>query len=177
MKKSIMLLAVMFLASCAPINVSTNKSEDVDFSRLKTYAWARSTLEIDDKGKIVNEASEKVASMADRNIRPITDAALSKKGYKLAEDASPDFVISYVARGRAQSTLPQNVRTQTYGNNEQIKLGTFLMGSLSFVVYDNTQRSVIWRGLGSTPVTGTGESSERLEKVINKIFKEFPSAK
>ncbi|MGD8641706.1 MAG: DUF4136 domain-containing protein [Gammaproteobacteria bacterium] len=167
-------LIMLVTFGCAPITVTSTDYSDVDFGKLKTYSWGRNVLKIDENGRMVNKNSDKIEAMADKNIQPITDAILSEKGFKLVHDGRPDFYVRYIARGRGQSTLPQDVRSVTYENNKQIKLGTFLMGSLSISMIDGKQNKVIWRGLAETPVTGTGENTKRLEKVINKILKDFP---
>lgn len=176
MKQSLIPI-LLVISGCAPITISTNHNSTVDFTTLKTYSWGNNSLDIDEYGKIVHKDSYKVVKMANENIQPITDSVLAEKGFKLVNNSSPDFKISYVARGQTLSTLPKNARMITYEDNKKIKLGSFLMGLLSFTITDGEQKTVLWRGLAHTPVTGSGENTERLEKVINKILKDFPPKK
>ena len=174
MNRFCLISLLIVISGCAPISVTSSHNSTVDFSNLKTYAWGRNILKIDEDGRIINKHSDKVESMANRNIQPITDSIFSNKGFKLAESNPPDFIVSYVAHGRVQSTLPRDARMVTYENNKQIKLGSFLMGSLAFTIRDGEQKKIIWRGMAETPVTGSGEDSDRLKKVIMKILKDFP---
>jgi len=166
--------ALIVLSGCAPITVNSTPAPNADFSKLKTYAWGKSTILISETGKAVNDAADQVEAMARRDIQPLTDAALAGKGFTLADNDKPDFIILYTARGRAQNNLPPGQFTPNHITYMVDRVGTYLVGSISFYIYDGENKSILWRGIGETPVTGEGTDNSRLQKTIDKILKDFP---
>jgi hypothetical protein len=173
MKKLFLISIIFLLPGCAPITASSTKYNQADFTKFKTYSWGENRLTIEDAGKSVNEFSEQVSEMARRDIQPITDAVLQSKGFELATDGKPDFIVLYIARGRAQNSLPRKSNTSNIAD----EIGTYLVGSITIYIYESPGKKVLWQGIGQTPVTGQGTDNSRLKKTIEKMFDGFPSKK
>ena len=167
-------LIIIFSGCTAPITATSSNYNKADFSKLKTYSWGTNRITIDEKGKSVNEFSEQVEEMARRDIQPITDSVLSKKGFERITSGNSDFIVLYVATGRTQNNLPRPNIGPGGVNYKVNEIGTYLVGSITIYIYDGKSKTVLWQGIGQTPVTGKGTNNSRLKETIEKIFRDFP---
>ena len=147
-------------------DVSYDYDKTVNFSALKTYAWAPD-------GNIQDELTHK-------RIVAAVDAQLAAKGMRPVEaGATPDVIVTY--RAGVRQELEVNGYTGYRLNRwssarvEQVPVEALLVEML-----DAKTGSTIWRGTATRDVD-VKASPEKREKNINKaaekLFKKYPPSK
>jgi hypothetical protein len=147
-------------------DISYDYDKSVNFSALKTYAWAPD-------GNIQDELTHK------RIVQAI-DAQLAAKGLHRAEaGATPDVIVVYRAGVR------QELEVNGYGayrlnrwnsaRVEQVPVGALMVEML-----DAKTKNILWRGIATRDLD-VNASPEKREKNINKaaekLFKKYPPSK
>jgi Domain of unknown function (DUF4136) len=147
-------------------DVSYDYDKSVNFSALKTYAWAPD-------GNIQDELTHK-------RIVAAVDAQLAAKGMRPVEaGATPDVIVTY--RAGVRQELEVNGYTGYRLNRwssarvEQVPVGALLVEMLNAKT-----KEVVWRGM-ATKDLDVDASPEKREKNINKaaekLFKKYPPSK
>ena len=175
LKYFIALIILNTFIGCAPIKVSSQQDQQVDIANLNTYAWGVNSLTADRVAGSVNEVIQNVENMARRDIQKLTDAELANKGYRIAEQGKPDFLVRYTARGQAQGSLERNNYAPAESPYLVNNAGTFLIGYLTIDILDPETQQIIWRGNAEAVIKGDGTSNTRLKRTIEKILKKLPS--
>jgi len=147
-------------------DVAYDYDKSVNFSALKTYAWAPD-------GNIQDELTHK-------RIVAAVDAQLAAKGMRPVEaGATPDVIVTY--RAGVRQELEVNGYTGYRLNRwssarvEQVPVGALLVEMLNAKT-----KEVVWRGM-ATKDLDVDASPEKREKSINKaaekLFKKYPPSK
>lgn len=142
--------------------VMTDYDHNASFAKYKTYAWVASK----------NPAKDPLWNQ--RIIEQI-DLQLSAKGLKKV-DAEADLYVTY------NGGLKENTSIQGFGTGGRWAGGTFsvnkvtkLEGTLIVDLYDVGTKQLVWRGIATETVSDKTEKNiAKLEKVVKKLFKEYP---
>ena len=161
----VMLLGTIGFAQSTTYDFDRN----ADFSRFKTYAWARGTELTDELNHV-------------RVVRAI-EGQLATKGLARAEGGTrPDVLVAYHASFDRNLQINGNSSGWSGPRFGGLRSGTattqeIVTGTIVVDIRDASSNSVVWRGAASSDVD-PGAKPEQREKKINKaaqkLFKNYP---
>jgi len=165
-------LLLLLVAVGCDLETSVDYDHDVDFSSIKTYAWA-------------GEQHPEVNDLVHKRIINAVDGQLRNKGLTQVE-SEPDVYITYHG-GPSEKVVVDTThhgygygagwRWRRYGGmgTSTSTVRTYKQGTLIVDIYKAAEKELIWRGTA----TGTvGDDPKEKEKKINKgvakIFEKYP---
>ncbi len=158
---SVMLLGTAGLAQ----NVSHHVHKRSNFSKFKTYTWARGTELID--------------PLNHHRIVRAVDAQLTGKGLVLvAAGASPDALVSYHAN--FDTTLKSPGTTPPASARRDVPPAAsdeLLVGTLIVEIVDAKARKVVWRGKVTNAIDSYADAEKResrINQVAAMLFQNYP---
>jgi len=181
---------LIVISACSSVQVSTDHSEDADFSNLKTFKW----LNVSTEGKDPRMDNTIMYSRITNTI----NKQLSFQGYSKI-DTTPDFFINFDVLTEDKVDV-RNYNTYggypagwgwgagyghrgyggyggVYGGYSETTVKEYKKGTLIIDIIDPTTNQLIWRGLGSKrlPSTSNPEKMDELVfDVVESILKNFP---
>ncbi len=181
--KVALLLAMLSLAACTSISVSTDYDTERDFNRLSTYAWMEPKQKLLVDPLVDND-------LMNKRVRRAVEGQLASLGFVKAEgDKGADFFITYHVS--AETKISVNSFHSSYGyypscwngcygyghgygrdiSVRQYKQGTFMLD-----VIEPASSELIWRGVaGQRLSSGTPEERDLyVDNIVAAILAEFP---
>jgi hypothetical protein len=164
------------LSGCSGIKVWTETDPTASFEGLRTYAWAAvsQSIQID---------PHEQNPILDRRIRLAVENELNERGFKMVEGAVPDFYIGYHVA--VQEQLDVRYVDDYYGYAYTYRarpprrtVYVYDQGTLVLDVSLPEPKRLIWRAIATAevfPDEGQKESDQRLAKIVQKMFKNFPA--
>ncbi len=166
------LVAVLFVAGCSTLQVSTDYDKGTDFSQYKTFSWY--------------DTGEMKDSIMARRIENVLSDALAARGLKRVESGGDVWL---VAHGRLSKQTQINTYNTGWGYGwgwyggmgmttstvSEIPVGTLIVD-----LVDGKKKDMVWRGIASDtldPQAAPEEREKRLRGVAAKLFENFPPAK
>jgi hypothetical protein len=153
-------LLLVALAGCASdVSIGTAYDPLAVFPRQGTFAWAESS----------NVISEQVAhwGLADL-IPPAVEGSLASRGWRKATPEAADLLVSY------EVGVTTIIQVATPDSDERSRA----MGSLSVTLSDPENERRLWVGFIQVeelnPSLSHEERRVRIEKALERLFKEFP---
>ena len=184
-------IAVMALAGCsATLKVSSDYNPEVDFKKLRTFAWLPSPPAKDSDPRA---ASGLLAGRVQR----AAIADLTAKGFvNVAPSASPDFYVTYHAaidKKMSVRSTPTTYGGYGYGYGYRgwwapmppmtsgVSVQQYELGTLIIDIVDRERDDLVWRGSGQAKLSKKDRrtSSERdvfVADAVKKILATFPPA-
>ncbi|MEC9486739.1 MAG: DUF4136 domain-containing protein [Prosthecochloris sp.] len=173
------LLAVVLLASCSTVSVTSDYDRAADFSKLQSYRWPLDSEEIR-KGDLLAEhplVYKRVQSAVDRELRG--------KGYRKSTSQSADFIVHTHAGIKKLKTYHQRYGIEFPLHNGWYSPWWGPYGGISYVSYyeegtlvvdiiDASTRELVWRGV-ATRVVRDYQSPEDMQKDIDEAVAEVLS--
>jgi len=158
------LLLFAFSFAAYAIDVKYDYDHHVDFSRYKTYSWAKIEMPDDLWNERVQEAVDRV---------------LSAKGWTKIPDGGD---VSIVAVGLTKEkptlhTFYNGFDGWMWGGfgDETTVIEDYKVGTLVIDMFDNSTKKLIWRGSASDVLSDKPEKNiEKLNKAVEKMFEHFP---
>ncbi|MEI6946901.1 DUF4136 domain-containing protein [Paraflavisolibacter sp. H34] len=181
-------MSLVLLAGCASV-AHVEKDETVNFSRIKTFSWIKTSDTKSDSGYRVSDLTE-------RNIRKAVNAELEKAGWRETKNR-PDVLVSYdllVERSVRETADPvYSVPVSRYyfnpywGRWSRVYYPSRFMGyeSSSYAVREGTMtitlmdaqtEKTIWQGWTTDEVAGRNLTSKEVQGSIRSIFRKFDVA-
>jgi uncharacterized protein DUF4136 len=173
------LLLVCCVAAAAQ-DIRYNSKPGTDFSRYKTYKWARVP-----KADYPNQ-------ILDGQIMQAIDSQLASKGLSKTEDDNADLIVTYQAavnQQREWNSYSTGGDMWGYGrwggwggygggmSTTRTTESTINVGTLNVDIYDVALKEQIWRG-AATKTLGSGKDPEKVQKNLGKamakLFKKYP---
>ena len=162
---SLMLIAMLLATATAfSREVTTDFDHHVDFSRYKTYSWAK----VDTPNPLWEQ-----------RIKEAVDKELQAKGLQEVPQGG-DISIMALGTSREKQTL----RTFYDGfdgwmwngfGDATTTVDTYKVGTLIIDMFDTSTEKLIWRGTASDVVSNKPEKNIKdLEKSVSKMFEHFP---
>ena len=153
-------------------NVTYDFDRSVDFSKLKTHAWARGTM-LDDE-------------LNHKRIVGALDAQLSEKGLeKVERSADPDVLVAYYAT--FDRDLEINGFSSGWGGyrfggmrSGNARAQEILVGTLVVDVVNPRTNTIVWRGIASKDIDVKANPEKRdknIDATAKKLFKDYPPQK
>lgn len=176
--KPLHLFSILFigiLASCSSVNVYSDYETGTDFTRYKTYAFDKTSI---DEVEISDIDKRRILRAIDKEL---TDKSMTKS-------QNPDVIISFFTKEREQVDIWQNNWGWGLGwgwgpmwggpmwGGSQVS--SFVEGTLYIDVIEKSSNELKWQGQGVGALNPTSKKKEeRINKFVERIFREFPPKK
>jgi hypothetical protein len=170
--------ALIALAGCSGIDVTTVQDPKTDFSKLHTWSWFEPAN---------NEAPDPdLSELARRRIKNCIQDELEVRGYSWGPAATSDMLVKWVAvTGGSVDLAPVGMRfgsDDPLGNRAPVTgPANMAEGSLVIDIWTNkAPRTVIWRGIAEATVNRSlpdEERQARIQQAVAKLMGSFPSHK
>lgn len=170
---------VLFLplaAACAPISVTYDYDPQVDFSKMKTYAW-----------HMPPPGTPNVDSLTHQRIVRAIEDGMEARGFRKVEEGAADVIV------HAMASVHERIRTTPVtigvgyswpagyiGAREGVEVTSYEEGTLIVDVIKPDTKSLMWRGTAKAAVDRdrTPEEREaRIREAVGKILQAFPPKK
>lgn len=175
MKALKLLLVAVILSvgstSCSSVRVTTDYDKNTNFNQYKTYAFYKPGI---DKAQI--------SDLDKRRILRAIEANLNAKGMTKSEN--PDMLVSILTESSREVDVYQNYYGWGYnpwywghGDPYYNRAYSRTEGTLYIDLIDNTQKSLIWQGMGVGALNPGGtvdQKTERINKIVMKILDKYP---
>jgi hypothetical protein len=177
MKLTNFIIAVVltaFLSSCSSLDISTDYDPTQDFSKYKTYRWAKI------KERDPNDILTKNLMMRKRVVVAV-NKSLEERGFEKLDRGKPDFIV-FVHAGVQQKTNVYYHGGYHYGGwwgpyGGYSSVSTYKQGTLVVDIVDTDEKELSWRGIASDVVQSYSDPEalqEELDYVISIMFEDFP---
>jgi hypothetical protein len=169
-------ITLIFLAGCSSISVTNDYNPSTDFSKYKTFALYKGTIE--------GSALEAAPLVKKRVMEAITNEMITK-GLTQTDTSDADLII-YTQAG---TTEKMNVTDYGYGYGgwwgpnpygRNIDVSYYTQGSLIIDLADNSKDELVWRGIGTAVIQDRGTPEERqqfIDDAVAKILSQYPPEK
>jgi len=168
------LATALAISSCSSIKTSYDYDREVDFSNLKTYAFADAVNELP-----LNDINR------DRLLKAVV-TQMEAKGF--TQSTEPDVIIDLFLSAQQKQTATATTTGmgggygRRYGwgggmSTTHVSYNDYTVGTLFINMIDGEKEQLIWQGRGEKTIS-EGASPEKREKNINnataKIFSKYP---
>jgi hypothetical protein len=170
------------LAACSTIKTVHDSDPSADFTRYRTWAW------ISDENLIAPKAGEApvsyVSPLDEQRIRRAVEADLSAKGYRKAERAEADLIVSFTI-GTEEKTRVYSTPTGGYYDDygyggwyggSEVRTQQYTEGTLSVQFFERETKKAVWVGGGSKRVSRSDDSEKVINEAATKILQKFPAS-
>lgn len=170
------------LAACSTIKTVHDSDPSADFTRYRTWAW------ISDENLIAPKAGEApvsyVSPLDEQRIRRAVEADLAAKGYRKADRAEADLIVSFTVgteeKTRVYSTPTAGGYYDDYGyggwyGGSEVRTQQYTEGTLSVQFYERQSKNAVWVGWGSKRVSRSDDSEKVINEAVTRILEEFPA--
>jgi hypothetical protein len=161
---SLAVLVLMTSVSIFAADIRTDYDHHADFTKYKTYSWAK----VDTPDPLWND-----------RVKEAVDRALAAKGWSQVPSGG-DVSLVAVGMTREKPTL----ETFYYGfggwrwggfGDATTYVEHYAVGTLVVDMFDTNSKRLLWRGSASDVLSGKPEKDEKkLEKAVSKMFEHFP---
>jgi len=164
-----------FVAACSSVEVHTDYDSSVDFSRFRTYYWAKTP-------------ETRNPLMAPRIVSAI-DAQLTARGWQRVAEGQGDAAVASHVTAREQEridTMYNNMGPGWYGpaggmggwagtGMSTSTVSVFTIGTLIVDILDAKTRKAIWHGTAEGTVDSDVQSTEqKVNDAAQRLFQNFP---
>lgn len=171
-------------ACTAPRRVDTETAPAADFSTRHTFAWQESQASYDPQTAAPGDEAVK------RTIRDTVVEQLSLKGFREAQDAAPDFLVSFhlvvTLMTEPELCVTRHVIFNYQGAPTPLKdaevcesdrmtsPATLRQGTLVVFVVDPETRNLLWQGAVVGADVSRRNNPESLRAAVTQMLQEFP---
>ncbi len=167
-------LIIILFSGCSSLNISTDYDPTQDFSKYKTYRWAK--LKERDPGDVLSKNP-----MLRKRVQVAVDKALKEKGFEKLKEGEPYFIV-FVHAGVQQRMNVYHHGGYYYGGwwgpyGGYTSVSHYKQGTLLVDIVDTEEKELSWRGIASDVVhsySDPEELQEELDYVISVMLEDFP---
>ena len=164
---------VLFLASCASVQVASDFDKTVDYSQYKTFGFYKAGV---DKVEISDLDKKRI-------LHAIEDQLVAKG---LAKSDKPDLLVNIFTKSREQVDVNQFNAGWGYGwgygwnpwGFGQTSVSTSTEGTLFIDLIDAKKKELVWQGEGTGTLTkNSAKKDERIKEFVGKVLEQYPPKK
>lgn len=170
MKYFFIAFALVFLASCGVVQVSSDYDKTANFTTYKTYAFHEKgfdKLPLNDLDK--------------RRIIDALDKDLAAKGFQKVNE-NPDLIINILASSKEQINIDNSYygyggwyNWGPYWGGPASRVSQYTSGTIIVDVIDFNKNILVFQSVGSgLNVSNISAKSERIPQAVSEIMKNFP---
>jgi len=170
---SLVMIAALLLASCAPIGVDSYVGRDLDLRRYHTYAWAPPDAFSTGDPRLDNN------TFFIERVQQAVDGQLRQKGFEKVSAGQPDVVVHYHAR--VEQRLDSSVLRPGEPDCQTGDCGPVVYdaGTLLIDFVDPRSNQLIWRGWAERGLQGVVDNQTLMDAAVDdavrRIMERFPS--
>jgi hypothetical protein len=165
---------IALLASCSSLNISTDYDPTQDFSKYKTYRWARI------KERDPNDILSKNLLLR-KKVQAAVNKGLQEKGFTKLDRGKPDFIV-FIHAGVQQRMNVYRHGGYYYGGwwgpyGGYTSVSHYKQGTLVVDIVDTEEKELSWRGIASDVVKSYSDPEalqEELDYIISAMLEDFP---
>jgi hypothetical protein len=155
-----LVLAVVFAAACAAMNIGSFVQRGFDMSLVRTFEWAPAEhLQTGDPRLDNNQFFQ-------RYVKAAVERELAARGLERADPGMADVVVHYHA------SVTQRVDTagadEKYGACEDCRPSVFDAGTLTLDLVDAGTNRLVWRGWAERSIQGVLEDQQWMERDVDR---------
>lgn len=174
-KTTALLLPLLLLAACFSERVESKLDPHANLTDLRTYAWLAKKPSAPQDPRFDND-------VVNARVRRSGNAVLSDKGYALATDDNPDFLVAFritTADIAGDNDIPDyfGYFPIAWGGigfyASEVQEGTMVID-----IVDARSKKMIWRGVGERQVDPDISPKRRLDRIesgVAKVMDQFPA--
>ena len=171
MKRSIALAGLCLLVACSSLQVTTDYSEEVDFSTFETFKYRDSDENAADSNQLVHRriVESIISGMADSGFIEVESGADLFATYYSTEEESVRFTTSYLGYGWPGGQWHGGLGMASTGATIQT------VGTIVIDVWDASENELVWRSVVRDLFNEDPQRTEnRIRQGIDKAFSKFP---
>ena len=165
---------IALLSSCSSLNISTDYDPTQDFSKYKTYRWARI------KERDPNDILSKNLLLR-KKVQAAVNKGLQEKGFTKLDRGKPDFIV-FIHAGVQQKMNVYHHGGYYYGGwwgpyGGYTSVSHYKQGTLVVDIVDTEEKELSWRGIASDVVKSYSDPEalqEELDYIISAMLEDFP---
>lgn len=173
MKNKILIIAtfLLTLVACSPIRVHTDYDDDVDFSKYKTFAFDKKSVD-----------SLQISDLDKKRMMRAIDKQLYLKNIKISE--SPNLLVClHTQESKTLSYFPMDTGfgwglgwgMSPFGWGMNTMVSTSTQGVMYIQIVDANTNNLIWEGKGTGYLTDNhSKKEEKMNQFAEKILADFP---
>ena len=188
-------LVLLFLSSCASVNVVSDYDTETNFKEYKTYAYYKTGID-----------RVQISDLDKKRILKAIDTEMASRGFTKSQ--SPDILVSIFTKEREQVDVYNNnfgfggfgrfggfggfgfsrfggfggfggfgYGGFGYGGGFGPNVSTRTEGSLFIDLIDNKNKALVWQGRGIGTLNNTSnieKKEERIKKFVSQILETYP---
>ena len=161
--------AILVVAGCSTLEVSTDYDKAADFTKYRTYKWG--------------QAEEIKNTIVKKRIEAAVDRQLASKGLKKVE-SGPDLAVFVHPRLSKETQINTYSTGWGYGYGWYGGMGTTTstvqeipVGTLVVDLVDMQKKELVWRGIAKSQLDSEASAEqrqERLDEAMQRLFESYP---
>jgi hypothetical protein len=164
-------VAVLALAGCASLNVSSYVERGVDVRQYRTFGWGPT------EGLSTGDPRLDNNRFFDERVRTTVEAGLAGRGFEKADDA-PDLLVHYHASVTQRIDAREIDREYGTCENDSCRPYVYEAGTLVVDLLDPRTKKLVWRGWAEGAIDGVIDDQAWMEQkvgeVVARILEQLP---
>jgi hypothetical protein len=159
-------VAVIVLAGCATLNVSSHVERGIDFTQYRTFAWGPPDALPTGDPRLDNNPFFR------DHMQGAVERELAARGYRRSDGGDADLLVHYHAavNRRIEAVGVDAKYGYSYGE-PQPQIIEYDQGTLVVDIVDARTKRVIWRGWAQESVQGIIEDQDRMDRHIDRAVR------
>jgi uncharacterized protein DUF4136 len=170
---SVVMVASLLLASCAPVRVNSYVARDLDLRRYHTYAWAATDTFSTGDPRLDNN------TFFVERVQRAVDGHLRQKGFEKVGSGQPDFVVHYHARVEQRLDSKELRPGEPGCQADDCRPFVYDAGTLLIDLVDRRSNQLMWRGWAERGLQGVVDDQtwmdQTVDDAVRRIMARFPS--
>lgn len=157
--------ALLLLAGCSGISVSSDYDREADFSSYRTFGWMQT-----DRPGMRNPAQN---SLMETRIKRTVAEQLQAMGYTMLDGGRPDIRIAL------HMNVQNKVEVEHYGYRRwrgpvRTEVHHYKEGTLVLDFVDAKLQQLVWRGWANSILGNPDRAEKQINAAVSKILAEYP---
>ena len=167
------LMVVTLVAGCAPMSVTVEHSQGIDFAEIATFQYQDSDMSLADTNPTAHRRT------VDAIKRELTANGLTET------DSQPDLFVTYYGESTGDTVVDSsdlgyaaNTQFSRAGNlSQSTSIMRFERGTIVVDLWDAPTHELIWRGNVEKSLSRNPDANlAKIDEAIEKMFRGFPPA-
>lgn len=173
LKLMIPLVLVLIITGCSSLKISSDYDRKANFRDYRTFNFTKEVDRINLSGLNRDRLKDDIA------------AQMESRGYRMA--SSPDLLVNVFIKGKTRMSATATTFGSPWGwgyyhgwgwggpSSTYVDVNKYVEGTMFIDVIDVQQKRMIWEGIAEGMMDPRTKTTEKdLNKVVNKIFENFP---
>jgi hypothetical protein len=169
---SMLVVAVVALAGCAAVGVSSYQERGLDLRQYRTYAWGPADAFSTGDPRLDNNR------FFDEHVRTQVEKELASRGFRKTTSGPPDLLVHYHASFTQDIAVRDIDRRYLYCTEGDSRPYAYDAGTLLVDLVDARTSRLAWRGWAEGSVEGAIDDQEsmesRIDAAVSRILERLP---